>query len=305
MFGHNEDGTVFSWQKPSIYSKQKGRRIRLKHVKLITDSAGDINKDLCGKFTRVPLAIRVGDREFVDDEELDLKELLRAMKESTEAPKTASPSPWDFLREYTGEDCVFVVTISSQLSGSYANAVLAAEMARKKKLTRFVHVFDSKNATVGQTLVTLKVLELIEEKRAETEIVEEVNDYIENLNTYGFLESIDNLVKSGRVSKMMARLGSALNIRLVFGRSPEGTIDLVEKVRGTKRAMQKLVDLIAETGSNLEKKICGIAHINCFEKAQQLYDKIRERFNFKDVIIFDGSGITTVYGNEGGLVIAF
>jgi fatty acid-binding protein DegV len=65
------------------------------------------------------------------------------------------------------------------------------------------------------------------------------------------------------------------------------------------------VDLIAETGSNLEKKICGIAHINCFEKAQQLYDKIRERFNFKDVIIFDGSGITTVYGNEGGLVIAF
>ncbi len=277
----------------------------MKRVKLITDSAGDVNKDLRGKFTRVPLTISVGDREFVDDDNLDLKELLRAMKESPEAPKTASPSPWDYLREFTGEDSVFVVTVSSKLSGSYANAVLAAEMARKEKDASFIHVFNSKNATVGQTLVTLKVLELIEEEKEEAEIVEEVNDYIENLHTYGFLESIDNLVKSGRVSKMMARLGSALNIRLVFGRSPEGTIALVDKVRGTKRAMQRLIDLIAETGSNLEKRICGIAHINCFEKAQQLYEKIRERFNFKDVIIFEASGITTVYGNEGGLVIAF
>lgn len=277
----------------------------MKRVKVITDSAGDINKDLYGKFTRVPLTLSVGDREFVDDDNLDLKELLRAMKEAPEAPKTASPSPWDYLREFSGEDCIFVVTVSSKLSGSYANAMLAAEMARKEKLARFIHVFDSKNATVGQTLVTLKVLELIEEEREETEIVAEVNDYIENLHTYGFLETIDNLVKSGRVSKMMARLGSALNIRLVFGRSPEGTIALVDKVRGTKRAMQRLVDLIAETGINLEKRICGIAHINCFEKAQQLYEKIRERFNFKDVIIFEGSGITTVYGNEGGLVIAF
>ena len=277
----------------------------MKRVKLITDSAGDINKDICGKFTRVPLAIHVGDREFMDDDNLDRKELLRAMKESAEAPKTASPSPWDFLREFTGEDVVFVVTLSSKLSGSYANAMLAAEIARKKKLARFVHVFDSKNATVGQTLVTLKLLELIEEEREETEIVEEVNNYIENLHTYGFLESIDNLAKSGRISKMMAKVGSALNIRIVFGRSSEGTIALVEKVRGTKRAMQKLVDLIAEGGSNLEKKICGIAHINCLEKAQQLYETIRERFNFRDVIIFEASGITTVYGNEGGLVIAF
>ena len=123
------------------------------------------------------------------------------------------------------------MTVSSKLSGSYANAVLAAEMARKEKDASFIHVFNSKNATVGQTLVTLKVLELIEEEKEEAEIVEEVNDYIENLHTYGFLESIDNLVKSGRVSKMMARLGSALNIRLVFGRSPEGTIALVDKVR--------------------------------------------------------------------------
>lgn len=277
----------------------------MKHMKLITDSAGDINNDFGGKFTRVPLAIRVGDREFVDDDELDVQELLSAMKESPEAPKTASPSPGDFLREYAGEDCVFVVTISSKLSGSYANAMLAAEMARKEKLTRFVHVFDSKNATVGQTLVTLKVLEMIEENREETEIVEEVNDYIENLNTYGILETMDNLVKSGRVSKMIARLSSVLNIRLILGRSPEGTIDLAEKIRGTKRAMQRLIDLIAETGTNLEKRICGIAHVNCMEKAQQLCEKIRNRFNFKDVIIVDGSGITTVYGNEGGLVIAF
>ena len=228
----------------------------MKRVKLITDSAGDINKDICGKFTRVPLAIHVGDREFMDDDNLDRKELLRAMKESAEAPKTASPSPWDFLREFTGEDVVFVVTLSSKLSGSYANAMLAAEIARKKKLARFVHVFDSKNATVGQTLVTLKLLELIEEEREETEIVEEVNKYIENLHTYGFLESIDNLAKSGRISKMMAKVGSALNIRIVFGRARKGLLRWWRR-SGDKTGHAETCGSNRRRRSNLEKRSAG------------------------------------------------
>jgi len=278
-----------------------------KPMKLITDSACDVRGEsgLSGKFKRVPLAVRIGDQEFKDDESLKVQELLSAMKKSPEAPKTASPSPGDFLQEFTGEDCVFVVTLSSKLSGSYANAMLAAEMTKEEKSSKFIHVFDSKNASVGETLVSLKVLELVKENREKTEIVKKVTDYIESLNTYCLLESIDNLVKSGRVSKLVGRLSSVLSLRLILGKTAEGTIELAEKVRGTKRAVQKLLDMIAEKGNEFEKRICGIAHINCHEKAQQLRERIRKRFNFKDVIIVDGSGITTVYGNEGGLVVAF
>lgn len=200
-----------------------------KPMKLVTDSACDVKGEsgLNGKFKRVPLAVRIGNQEFKDDESLDVQDLLKAMKKSAEAPKTASPSPGDFLQEFTGEDCVFVVTLSSKLSGSYSNAMLAAELAKEEKPGLFIHVFDSKNASVGETLVSLKVLELIKKKREKTEIVEEVNGYIESLNTYCLLESTDNLVKSGRVSKLVAQLSSVLSLRLILGKTAEGTIELV------------------------------------------------------------------------------
>lgn len=279
----------------------------MKQIKLVTDSACDFSPELDfgDRFTRLPLAIHVGDREFIDDESLDIQDLLSAMKATSDGPKTASPSPGDFLKEFAGEDRVFVVTVSSQLSGSYSNALLAARLAMEENLARFIHVFDSKTASIGQTLVNLKVAELIRKNCAEAEIVEKVTEYINGLRTYCLLESLDNLVKSGRVAKLVAKLGSMLSIRLILTRNHEGSIELADKVRGAKRALKRLLDMIAETGDKFEGKVCGIAHVNCREKAEQLRTEILKRFRFKDVIIVQGSGITTVYGDEGGLVLAF
>lgn len=279
----------------------------MKHMKLVTDSACDPIEELShsGQFKRVPLAILIGDREFIDDESLDVQDLLNEMKKSGVGPKTSSPSPGDFIREFTGEDCVFAVTVSSRLSGSYSNAVLAARMAIEDKLARFIHVFDSKTASVGQTLVNLKIVELIRKNCGEMEIVQKVTDYIKSQKTFCLLESLDNLVKSGRLNKLIAKLGSVLSVRLILSKTEEGTIELADKVRGAKRAIKRLVDMIAETGDRLEEKVCGIAHVNCREKAEQLRSEILKRLTFRDVIIVDGAGITTVYGDEGGLVVAF
>ena len=276
-------------------------------MKLISDSGCDVNDKLRSEsaICRVPLSIRVGDREFRDDDALDIQQLLRVMKESSGSPETASPSPGDFLREYAGQDRVFAVTLSAKLSATYSSAVLAAKMALEQKLARFVHVFDSKTASVGETLVNLKISELIRRNCGETEIVEKVSEYIKSLKTFCLLESLDNLVKSGRVSKLIGRLSSILSIRLILGGTEEGTIELVEKVRGAKRAARRLIDLIGEKGERLEERICGIAHVNCREKAEALKQEIQKRFRFREVIVVDASGITAVYGNEGGLVIAF
>lgn len=276
-------------------------------MKLVSDSACDINDRLRSEnaICRVPLSIRVGNREFTDDDALDVEQLLKVMKESSSSPETASPSPGDYLREYLGQDSVFVVTLSAKLSASYASAVLAAKMALEQKVARFVHVFDSKTASVGETLVNLKISELIRNNCGEMEIVEKVSDYIKSLKTFCLLESLDNLVKSGRVSKFIGRLSSILSVRLILGGTEQGTIELVEKVRGAKRAARRLIDLIEDKGERLEERICGIAHVNCREKAEALRDEILKRFRFRDVIIVDASGITAVYGNEGGVVLAF
>lgn len=274
--------------------------------RIVSDSSCDMNVNLKEKIDikRVPLKITIEDHEFVDNETLNIQELLKTMRDSKTVPKTASPSPADFIKEYDEEN-VFVVTLSSALSSTYNNAVLAKNMIIEKAENKFIHVFDSLSASVGQTLVCIKISELIKNNYESNEIVKRVNEYIKEMKTFFILESLDNLIKSGRISKLKGHIASALSIKPIMGGSEKGTIKLVDKVRGSKRAFKRLVDIIGEQGYKLEDKILGIAHCNCLDRAEKLKEKIKERYKFKDIIIVEMGGLSSVYANEGGIVIAF
>ncbi len=276
-------------------------------AKIVADSCCDLNKDLENEINikKVPLTIRIKDKELEDDKNLNINELLKLMKESDECPQTASPSPQSFIKEYEGEESVFVVTLSSQLSSSYNNAVLAKKIAVEKGKDKFIHVFDSLSASIGETLIGIKTFELAKQNYKEIEIVEKINDYIKNMKTIFLLESLDNLIKAGRINKFVGNLSSILSIKLIMGGTDKGTIKLLEKVRGAKKSFKRLVDIIGEKGDKLEEKILGIAHCNAKDKAEKLKEEILKRYNFKDVIIVETAGISTVYAGEGGIVIAF
>jgi len=276
--------------------------------KIVADSCCDLNDRLKkrSEITRVPLTIYVDDKEIRDDEGLDQENLISLMKNSINAPKTACPSPNDFLNAY-GEDgeSVYVVTISSQLSASYNSAIIAKDMAREQGDNRFIHVFDSLSASIGETLVSLKIIELAKENLSNIEIVEKVNKYIEEMKTMFVSESLDNLIKAGRINKLVGKVATAFSIKPIMGATETGTIKLVEKARGSKKALKRLVEIIGEQGEKLEEKILGIAHCNCLERALELKQEIIKRYNFKDVIIVETAGISTVYVNDGGIIIAF
>lgn len=276
-------------------------------IKLIGDSCFDLNDEL-KKVTNLsiaPLKIDVDGKELIDDESLDQKELLRLMKKSDKAPRTSCPSPNEYMEKFEGIEDVFVVTLSSQLSGSYNSAILAKDMYLEKSKDKFIHVFDSFSASVAQTLIGLKVLELSKLDYKRHQIVEKVDDYIKDMKTIFLLESLDNLIKAGRINKFVAKIATAFSIKPIMGAADDGNICLVQKARGSKRALRKLVDVIGEQGEKLEEKIIGIAHCNCFEKAEKLKEEIMKRYNFKDIIIVETAGISTVYANDGGIVIAF
>jgi DegV family protein with EDD domain len=252
----------------------------------------------------VPLKIDVEDKSFVDDHSMDVKELLSAMKNSNEPVRTSSPSPGDFLSQYEKGENVFVVTLSSALSSTYSNAVLAKNIALETS-NKFIHVFDSLSASVGETLVSLKIFELIQKNFNPKEIVKKVEEYIEGMKTFFILESLDNLMKAGRISKTMGHIASMLSIKPIMGGDEDGTIKLVEKVRGSKRAFKRLVDIIGEQGENFEDKILGIAHCNALEKAEELKRSVEEKYNFKEIIIVETAGLSTAYANDGGIIVAF
>jgi len=276
------------------------------NMKIVADSCCDVNQEIKERtgVKLVPLTIEVNGKRYRDDSSLDINELISEMKKSHEAPKTACPSPQDFIEEYKGDESVFVVTISSKLSGTYRSAMLAKEIFLEEIGNKFIHVFDSFSGSIGETMISLKISELINKGLKEMEIVEKVNSYIKEMKTFFTIKSLDNLAKAGRVSHLVAKISSALSVRLIMAEK-DGEIQLHEKVIGAKRVFKRLVDVIGEQGSNLEDKILGIAHCNCLDKALALKEEVLKRYTFKDVVIVGTGGISTVYANEGGLVIAF
>ena len=269
---------------------------------LIVDSCTDFIKET-EDIQRVPFRILIDDEEIID-EDLDINKLIEKMKSTKNQIKTACAPPEDFINKLKAEANNFIVTISSPLSGSYNSAMVAVESFKEKFPESFVHVFDTKTATAGETMIAMKVKQLIEENLNPTEIIEQTNKYISKLKTLFILESLDNLAKNGRITNFKAILANIMHIVPIMGAS-EGKIVLKEQVRGRKKAFARLVDMISENNVDYENTVLGITHVNCLEKAEKLRDEIRARYPFKDIKIFKSAGLSTVYADDGGIVIAF
>lgn len=275
--------------------------------KIVADSSCDLNEELKEKLSikLVPFNIDVDNKKFLDDENIDTMELIHAMRNSPNPVRTSCPSPGDFVSHYKNADNIFAITISSQLSGTYNSAVLAKDMIKEEYPDKFVHVFDSKSASVGETLIAIKVQELIDNKFSNLEIVEKVEKYISEIRTFFVLESLDNLIKNGRITKTKGLIANVLNLKPIMGEDGEGNIKLVENVRGTKRAFKRLVEIIGETGEKFEEKILAISHTNALEKAEQLKKDIAANYNFKDIIVVKTAGLSSAYAYDGGIILTF
>lgn len=276
--------------------------------KLVVDSCVDCNDEvlpLDEQMERVPFGMII-DGEAMVDVNLNTSTLLSRMKMSTKKVQTTCPSPNDFLSAYRSSKNVFVVTISAKLSGSYNSALVAKNILQNDELSDgFVHVFDSKSASAGESLVALKVKQLIADNLSNHEIIEKTNAYIHGLKTLFILESLDNLIKNGRISQMSGIIGSMLHIVPIMGSDGDGAIELKAKVRGRKKAIRTLLDMIGEDNTDFTNTILSITYVNDMDNALMIKDEIQRRYAFKQIIIFKSGGLSTVYADDGGIVIAY
>jgi DegV family protein with EDD domain len=273
--------------------------------KIVADSSCDLNRDLeeIMDVSLVPFKIDVDEYSYIDNKDLDVSDLIEKMKASPNPIKTSCPSPGDFAEEYDADN-VFVVTISEQLSGTYNSAVLAKDMVRERHPDRFIHVFNSRSASVGETLITMKIKECLDEKLSNNQLVEKVERFIDEMKTYFISDDLSNLVKNGRISKTQGLLINALNIKPIMAATDDGNIIAVDKARGSKKAFKKLVKIIGETGVKFEERVLAISHANALQKALDLKEDLK-KFNFKDIIVVETKGLSTGYVNDGGVIIAF
>lgn len=276
------------------------------NFRIIADSSCDLTEDMKREMNIriVPLKLRLGEKEYVDDEGLDVKEYLKEMGLYEKHPETSCPPPGDFIKEYKEADNVFVVTLSSKLSGTYQSALTAKKILMEEVEDKFIHIFDSLSASVGETLVCRKIYELIKNNVENAEIVRKVTSYIGEMKTLFLLESLDHLAKAGRLNPIIAKVASILEIKPIMGAN-DGNIKLVEKVRGYKRAFSRFIEIIGEQGVELEDRVLGIAYCNCRDRAMQFKEEVLKRYKFKDVVLVEMAGLSSTYADNGGLVIAF
>ncbi|MCI8374383.1 MAG: DegV family protein [Lachnospiraceae bacterium] len=274
--------------------------------KIIVDSCGELpesyKKD--EHFESVPLTLDIDGHLVVDDKTFDQADFLRRVAQSPNCPKSSCPSPERYLEAYACEaENIYAVTLSAELSGSYNSAELGKKLYLEERGEKNIYVFNSRSASIGQTLIAMKIEACEKAGMAFREVVEHVESYIAGQNTYFVLESLEALRKNGRLSNLKAFVANALNIKPVMGATPIGTICQLDQARGINRALKKMVEYIARDLKDPGEKRLAISHCNCPERARMVKEEILKHMPVKDVLILDTAGVSSLYASDGGIIV--
>ena len=275
--------------------------------KSVVDSCCELPENLSKdeKFESVPLVLTVEGEDIIDDATFDQASFLKKVADSPNCPKSSCPSPERYMKAYECDaERIYAVTLSAELSGSYNSAVLGKNLFQEEHPDVKVHVFNSRSASIGETLIALKIVECEEAGLSFEETVAVVEKYIETQHTFFVLENLETLRKNGRLGLVKGLVASALKIKPVMGSTDEGTICQLGQTRGMNKALVKMVDFIIQKTTDSENKVLAISHCNCPERAEILKEAILERMKLKDIIILDTKGVSSMYANDGGVIVA-
>lgn len=273
--------------------------------KIVVDSCCELPKEFKNdpRFESVPLGLEVGDYHILDDDDFNQEIFLEKVAACPTCPKSSCPSPERFMNAYRADaDNIYVVTLSAKLSGSYNSAVLGANLYHEQYGAKNIHVFDSESASCGETQIALKVMELEEAGLSFEEVVEQGEKYRDEMHTYFVLDNLETLRKNGRLSNVKAMVASTLSIKPIMI-SDGGQIAQQGQCIGMKKALAKLAEYLVAEVPNLSEKRLMITHCNAPERAEHMKALLEKKAIFKDVLILDTAGISSMYANDGGIIV--
>lgn len=273
--------------------------------KIVVDSCCELPEELLNdaRFESIPLMLQVGEYQIPDDENFDQADFLKKVAACPTCPKSSCPSPEAFREAYHVEaEHIYVVTLSSHLSGSYNSAMVGKSLYLEKYGDKQIHVVDSESASCGETQIVLKLMELEEKGLPFEEIVEQIEAFRSSMQTYFVLDNLETLRKNGRLSRVKALVASTLNIKPLMA-SDKGTIVQKGQGIGSKKALSKLVDAVIALTPHPEERRLVISHCNTPERAEMVKKMFYDRIKPKDCVILDTRGISSMYANDGGIIV--
>ncbi len=273
------------------------------NFKIVTDSSADI-KALDGiAFESVPLKINTDSKEYVDNADLDVVEMLTDLQKYKGRSHTSCPSTGEYLNAFGDAENVFCVTITSNLSGSFNAAAVAAKEFKESHPASNIHVIDSLSTGPENVFLLEKLRELILSGKSFDEVKAEITEYQDKVRLIFALESMNNLANNGRVSRLAAKMAGILGIRAIGRASDVGTLEMICKSRGAVNAIK---DIFANMlGDGYKGARVKIHHANNLGGAEMLRDKILEKYPAAKVEIGLAGGLCSFYAEQGGLLIGF
>ena len=275
----------------------------MRTIKIVADSSANLMELNTVAFDTAPLKVITAEREFVDDRNLDLEEMIRFFKSYKGRSQSSCPNPEDWLKTFGDAEDVFCVAITSGLSGSYNAACIAKDMYEAEHPGRRVFVIDSLSAGPELTLIVEKLEELIVAGKTYEEICSYITEYQKKTGLLFMLESLNNFAANGRVSPTVAKIAGVLGIRIVGKASDVGTLEPTDKCRGEVKSLNAIVKHLKENGLKTGKVI--LAHCLNEPAANALKNIIETNLPGVAVKIGINLGLCSFYAEKGGLLVGF
>ena len=275
----------------------------MRNVKIVADSSANLMELKTVAFDAAPLKIIAAEREFVDDRNLDLEEMIRFFKSYKGRSQSSCPNPEDWLKTFGDAEEVFCVAITSGLSGSYNAACIAKDMYEVEHPGRRVFVIDSLSAGPELKLIVEKLEELIIAGQSYEEICAYMPEYQKKTGLLFMLESLNNFAANGRVSPAVAKIAGVLGIRIVGKASEAGTLEPTDKCRGEVKSLNAIVKHLKENGLKTGK--VQLAHCLNESAANTLKSMIEAELPDVTVNIGINLGLCSFYAEKGGLLVGY
>lgn len=278
-------------------------------LKIITDSGCDLPLSFYkeNNVTLLPLKVQIDDKDFDDHIEIEPNTVYQAIREG-KMPKTSQVSPQRFEELFkemaVSKEAGIYIAFSSQLSGTYSTAVMILNQVKEEYPDFQLTIIDTKCASLGQGLVVLEAVRLVNNGIPMNEIIAHVQSFAASMEHLFTVNDLDYLAKGGRVSKASAFLGGLLNIKPLLN-VEDGKLVPLEKLRGKKKLLLRIIELMKERGSELDQQIIGISHADNAETAQEIKAIFLETFHPKEVMVTEIGAVIGAHTGPGTIAIFF
>lgn len=275
----------------------------MENIKLIIDSSSNMKSDPNHNVEVVPLTISFGGKDYIDDQNLNIREFLNDMNQNQVAGKTTCPSIQAWLNALEGTEKAIIITMTSGMSGTFSSALQAKTMYEEKHPTSQIIVVDSRSAGPELTIVLHRIEKMIQGDIRFVDLEEVIAKFRMRTHLLFILQSLHNLSLNGRVSPAAAKVAGLLKINLIGTASKEGKLEPLTKARGMKKAMRELFKYMKDDNYHGGEVI--IDHCENEKDAEIIKDKILAEYPDAQVTIRPMRGLCSFYAEEGGIMVGF